>query len=380
MTQFTPAPLSGPSEVEPVVLDPDISRTVCASLQGGGTAKTTTLVSVGHALTRLGLRVLLIDLDHNMGLTNLLGLDPAGSDPEEPMPTAADVITPRKSKVGTPTITRGQAAGSILMAPDAWQPQHDVPWEKGGAYAAGGQLYVIPGAARIEHVAGEGWRNAGAVSYLQRALSGVASQLDICLIDTHPDMLYATQMAVRASGWVVSPFLPESAAVNGLRAELDFLDAFSEGWEHPVRFMGAICSKYISTYTVAHGRPFAEAQSLLAEREPMTDATRRYTLDSHGRTVHVGGLFPQVIPQSAALLREAWTYGPVSGSRHGRGRVLADLYAQIGLRMLEIIESPVLSGLLDQFAERPLPGVWPPPDDTSPLTLRPGASSKETIE
>ena len=49
---------------------------IAAANQKGGVAKTTTVVSLGGALTQLGSEVLLIDLDAQANLTLALGKDP----------------------------------------------------------------------------------------------------------------------------------------------------------------------------------------------------------------------------------------------------------------------------------------------------------------
>src|SRR6202012_3878098 len=51
-------------------------RIVAVANQKGGVAKTTTVASLGAALTELGLRVLVVDLDPQACLTFSLGFDP----------------------------------------------------------------------------------------------------------------------------------------------------------------------------------------------------------------------------------------------------------------------------------------------------------------
>ena len=64
--------------------------TVAVANQKGGVAKTTTVVSLGVALARLGVDTLLVDLDPQAALTWSLGLDPEGPDP-----TVHDVLLGR---------------------------------------------------------------------------------------------------------------------------------------------------------------------------------------------------------------------------------------------------------------------------------------------
>jgi chromosome partitioning protein len=53
-----------------------LPRTIAVANQKGGVAKTTTVASIGAALTELGHRVLLVDLDPQACLTFSLGFDP----------------------------------------------------------------------------------------------------------------------------------------------------------------------------------------------------------------------------------------------------------------------------------------------------------------
>jgi len=53
-----------------------VTRTLAVANQKGGVAKTTTVASIGTALTELGHRVLLVDLDAQACLTFSLGVDP----------------------------------------------------------------------------------------------------------------------------------------------------------------------------------------------------------------------------------------------------------------------------------------------------------------
>jgi chromosome partitioning protein len=57
-----------------------VTRTIAVANQKGGVAKTTTVASLGAALTEQGHRVLLVDLDPQACLTFSLGLDPEGLD------------------------------------------------------------------------------------------------------------------------------------------------------------------------------------------------------------------------------------------------------------------------------------------------------------
>jgi chromosome partitioning protein len=58
-----------------------MTKVISISIFKGGTGKTTTAVSLASALTQLGQRVLLVDLDQQASATRHLGLDPGVETP-----------------------------------------------------------------------------------------------------------------------------------------------------------------------------------------------------------------------------------------------------------------------------------------------------------
>src|SRR5688572_15987217 len=117
--------------------------------QKGGTGKTTTTMNLGCALSSLGKRVLLVDLDPQGNLSYSLGI----SDAER---TMADVVSGQCS-----------AKDAILQAEG---------------------VDIIPGSpdmADIEvSLAGQEQRE----KFLKKSLSGLAAQYDYILIDSPPSL------------------------------------------------------------------------------------------------------------------------------------------------------------------------------------------------
>lgn len=347
--------------------DPDLSRTVTIGMQKGGTSKSTMTAECGHAAARLGARVLLIDFDPNWGLTaDQLGYDPAPVG-EEPDLTVAELLT---------NVRDGGAADALLSAPEKWDPRTDLSWERGGTLTDGGALAFIPGYPTLQPAV-EGAINVPAAERrLRRALRGVAQQFDLVLIDTGPRADKVAQTALLAAGTTIAPVLPEFGSVKGLRDQLEFLEEFAAGWEHPIRFAGAICSRFDRGAPKAHGDGMDDLRRALAShRSALPAATGQFEMSGVEPAQFngtVGGLWDEVVSKSTALVNSLRLHQPLStlldvtdeSSYHNR--VLAErvsaitnVYSRIALRLLQLTEAPCLPKIADQIAAHPLPGVWP---------------------
>ena len=88
-----------------------MARLVAVANQKGGVAKTTTVHSLGYALTELGRRVLLVDLDPQACLTYSTGIDPERLDS-----SLHDVIIRRLSTAEVRRPVQGAVGLDILPA------------------------------------------------------------------------------------------------------------------------------------------------------------------------------------------------------------------------------------------------------------------------
>lgn len=324
-------------------ISPDIARTVLIALQKGGTTKTTSVAEIGYAAARLGARVLLVDFAPNANLTQtLMGFDPTGD-----FLTSADIIA-----TGQPD---GAARDAVSMVPDDWQLKPDLPWAGGGVLQAGGALGIIPGSPALQKAADQ--EVIASELRLQRALSGVASLFDLVLVDSDPTTGKASQLATLAAGWQIGPILPSSGAIDGALTQIRFLEAFAAGWRHPVRFAGAFCAAYDRRLTVAHGKPLAEMRELLDNYEPsFPDATGPQPIPGLAGW-ETARLFPQIVPNRAAALAAAQDRRPVAGVPGGAD--VANVYAQLAIILLHLVEAPIVKQIVRRLEESPLPGVWP---------------------
>jgi len=144
--------------------------------QKGGTGKTTTTINLGSALSKLGKRVLLVDLDPQANLSYSLGI-------EEPETTIADVFTGDK------------VLSEILIHRE--------------------NLSIAPGANELVDIEISLVTQTDREHFLQNMLAD-AQDFDYILIDCPPSLSLLTVNALAASDEVVIPLQMEVLTLQGL--------------------------------------------------------------------------------------------------------------------------------------------------------------------
>ncbi|MEJ2577670.1 MAG: ParA family protein [Kineosporiaceae bacterium] len=162
-----------------------MGRIIAVANQKGGVAKTTTVVSLGAAFAEHGLRVLLVDLDPQAGLTFSLGLDP-----DEPAIGLHDVLLGRVGIASAVTVT---GTGPEVL-PAALE-----------LAAAEAELLVVPSRERVLH----------------RALAPVAGDYEVILLDCPPSLGMLTLNALAAADEVLIPLQCEMLGHRGVGQLLD---------------------------------------------------------------------------------------------------------------------------------------------------------------
>ncbi|MGZ5282217.1 MAG: ParA family protein [Methylotenera sp.] len=189
--------------------------------QKGGTGKTTTTMNLGCALSSLGKRVLLVDLDPQGNMSYSLGI----SDAEK---TMADVISGQCS-----------AKDAIVMAEG---------------------VDIIPGSpdmADIEvSLAGQEQRE----QFLKKALVGLSSQYDYILIDSPPSLSLLTINALNAAQSVVVPMQLEVLTLQGLNQILNTIEQVKKSMNSKLKVKGILLVMYDKRRKLSH-----ELQSFMGE-------------------------------------------------------------------------------------------------------------------
>jgi chromosome partitioning protein len=153
----------------------------------GGSAKTTTTVCLGQALTLFGRKVLLIDLDPQASASELCGLY------AEKEITGEDTVLPY---IYDQNVEGGLAA---KVQSTYWDGMDVIP---GHTFLYGAE-FLLP--ARQKTM--QGYRFW---SVLRQGLEPLRSQYDYILIDTSPSLSYMNLNALLAADALVMPMIPEN--------------------------------------------------------------------------------------------------------------------------------------------------------------------------
>ncbi len=182
-----------------------MKTTIAISSFKGGTAKTSTALHIGSALTRYhNKKVLLIDFDAQANLTAGLGLDPDEHD------SLAPVLQGQKEI--HEVIKSTDIEGLDLVPADTWLERVEVS----GALASD----------RYSH------------ERLKSILKDI--DYDCVLIDTPPSLCWLTESALIAASHTLISATPEFYSVKGLERLSQFIEGISE--RHPLHVLGVSLS------------------------------------------------------------------------------------------------------------------------------------------
>jgi chromosome partitioning protein len=185
-----------------------MGRVIAVANQKGGVAKTTTVASLGVALSEMGRRVLLVDLDPQACLTFSLGLDPESIDL-----SVHDVLLGRVS-----------AAVAIVATedgPDLLPSTIDL---------AGAEAMLLPRTGR-EYV-------------LRTALEEIAGSYDDILLDCAPSLGVLTINALTAADEVLIPLQCETLSHRGVGQLLDTVQDVQRLTNRGLRVRGVLPTLY----------------------------------------------------------------------------------------------------------------------------------------
>jgi chromosome partitioning protein len=187
--------------------DARVARVVAVANQKGGVAKTTTTHTLGIALSALGERILLVDLDPQACLTFSLGLDPDGM-----LVTLHDVLLGRNK---AEEVLVDVAGLSLLPA---------------SIDLAGSELHLLTKTGR-EHG-------------LDRAIRPLLDRFDTVLIDCPPSLGVLTVNGLTAADEVLVPLQCEALSHRGVAQLLDTVDDVREFTNPDLRVRGAIATMF----------------------------------------------------------------------------------------------------------------------------------------
>lgn len=161
----------------------------------GGVGKTSSVRDIGYQLQRLGMRVLLVDLDPQANLSTSLGLQ-TGEQPLTEQDTLLDALTQPLPAAGAIAVPSLRSAYGM----------HIWPSHLGLARAE----LLMPG-------------DPFSVQRLQMILQPLQQQFDIALIDSPPSLGVLTRAALFAADAVVVPVPPVSKGMESLGTVLNLV-------------------------------------------------------------------------------------------------------------------------------------------------------------
>jgi chromosome partitioning protein len=253
-----------------------VPRTIAVANQKGGVAKTTTVASLGVALSAAGQQVLLVDLDPQACLTFSLGLDPEALEL-----SVHDVLMGR--------VGAAMAIVATQDGPDLLPATIDL---------AGSEVALLT--------------RTGREFVLQGALDDVNDRYDWILFDCSPSLGVLTLNALTAADEVLIPLQCETLSHRGVGQLLDTVRDVQRLTNKRLRVMGVLPTLFDSRTN--------HAQAVLA------DVSTRYHLRVIEPPIAKSVRFAEAPAAGRSILATA-------GSSKG-----AQAYREVARRMLEDVE------------------------------------------
>jgi len=220
----TPTPVSNPAQTpadSPSISKPAQTRIMALMNQKGGVGKTTTAVSVGSALTRAGLRVLMIDLDPQAHLTLSLGFEPSELDK-----TLYDLFTDDET-----------SASEVVCVADN-QPNF-------------GLLPAETNLAGIERELADLMATGLAQTVLRNKVADLLPHFDYVLLDCPPALNLLTINALTLATEVIVPMQAHYLAMQGLGKLLETITMVRKGINPKLTVAGVVLCMFESQTLLA---------------------------------------------------------------------------------------------------------------------------------
>lgn len=200
-------------------------RVVAFGNQKGGVTKTSTIVNLAAALSEMGQKVLVWDLDVNCGSTRLFGL-----------PGELNVY-------GTYEVMTGdEEARDVIVQPGDFE-EVSLP----------DNVHLIPAHTKLEGIEAALAAKHGpfAVSHdaLRGPLESIAQEYDFVFLDTSPSMTPPTKAAYMAAQFFILTAVPERLAIEGLVNAVRYISHAHKGGNGALRLMGVVMNQVPGRHT-----------------------------------------------------------------------------------------------------------------------------------
>lgn len=191
-------------------------KTICILNNKGGVGKTSSVLNMGGGLSLRGYKVLLIDLDPQMNLSQSLG-----------------VRDPQRDIYGTLT-------GRYRLSP----------------IKVAENLSIVPSSRELKNIESEFSSKIGGQVRLRKILSEVEG-FDYCLIDCPPSLGLLSINAMTSSQEIIVPLTPEFYSVQGVISLTETIEEVRENLNPNLRLTGILITLY-NKQKIVH-RDFTQA-------------------------------------------------------------------------------------------------------------------------
>lgn len=191
-------------------------KTICILNNKGGVGKTTSVLNIGGGLARRGYKVLMVDLDPQMNLTQSTGAEDISRDIYK-------------------TLTGRSKLSPVEVADN---------------------LYLVPSSRDLKYIESEFSSKIGGQVRLRKVLSDV-DDYDFCLIDCPPSLGLLSINAMTASQEMIVPLTPEYYSVQGVLSLTETIEEVKDSLNAELKLSGIIITLY-NKQKIVH-RDFAEA-------------------------------------------------------------------------------------------------------------------------
>jgi len=198
-------------------LQPGTARTVVLANQKGGVGKTTSALNIACGLSRLGRRVLLVDMDPQATATVAVLADAA-------------VAAHRDGCTMAQVILHGRPFGDVVLHAADAPPNRPMPFDLA--------------ASHIDLAETDGRREPGFDAALREALDVIRGDYDWIVIDAPPNLGMLTWMALAASDECIVPVRTEPYDAMGVGLILGTINKVQRRLNPALRLAGILPTQY----------------------------------------------------------------------------------------------------------------------------------------
>jgi chromosome partitioning protein len=201
--------------------------------QKGGCGKTTTSIEFAACFSKMGYKVLLIDMDQQANATEYSGLDDSLAGTYEVLTGACDI-------------------NSVLQTPTE---ENDLEFD------------ILAGSSKLSSIDEHFAKDATGFLALRKLIKKINDIYDFVILDTNPGRNLLMNMAYVASDYIVIPADADEGAVKGIRNVIVDLNKYKEDGLSDADILGVIITRAEENTTV-HGYEAGQIKEILDVHYP----------------------------------------------------------------------------------------------------------------